>query len=278
MKKQIVLLALMMVLSSTIMYGHGNVIYNVDLDFDKELKSNVVKSAQSYLNIDEEPVGFDFDRELISVKFDRDLEYSVRINPLDNSVFGFRDDSLVNRHGETKYGEKERKVIAQKIFDSIPEDYKSELKYGEEKKLYSGTFQHTWYRYVDGIYVSGNHLEVEIDALNGDVVAWRLSIFFYPKTQIQTTPFITYKVAQQIAELRFNADPVDFNPILIIEKNKLVWVTKVKSLYPHFVAIDASDGEVLYSGSLRGDLPENYDYGREVEVIETEFINKIYNN
>lgn len=277
MKKQIVLLALMMVLSSTIMYGHGNVIYNVDLDFDKELKSNAINAAQSYLNIDEEPVGFDFDRELISVKFDRDLEYSVRINPLDNSVFGFRDDSLVNRNEEVKYDEKERKIIAQKIFDSIPEDYKSELKYGEEKKLYSGTFQHTWYRYVDEIYVSGNHLEVEIDALNGDVVAWRLSVFFYPKTQIQTTPSITYKVAQQIAELRFNADPVDFSPILIIEKNKLIWIAKVKSLYPHFVAIDSLDGNVVYSGSIRGDLPENYDYGREVEVVETDFINDIYN-
>lgn len=261
-----------------IVAAHGNIIYGINLDFDKELESNVIKSAQSYLKIKEEPIQFDFDKELIHVKFDRRLEYSVAINPVDNSVFGFRDDGLLNKDGKINYDKAERKEIAQKIFDSIPEEYKSELVYGEEKKLYSGSYKHTWYRYVDNIYVSGDHLVVEIDPSDGEVVAWRLSIFFYPKSRIKTTPAITYNVVQKIAEIRFKGDPIDFNPVLVINKDKLAWIVRVKSLYPIYVGVDASNGKVLYSGSLRDDLPEDYDYGGDVEVVETDFIKEIYNN
>jgi len=257
--------------------AHGNYIIDIDLDFDSELKSNVINSAQSYLLLDEEPIQFDFDRELINVKFDRRLEYSVAVNPLDNSVFGFRDDSLLTKGG-VNYNLEQRKTIAEKVLDNLPEEYKSELVYGGEKKLYSGSFEYTWYRKVDNILVLAEHLKVEVDASDGDVIAWKLSIFSFSDTQISTTPAITHQVAQKIAELRFKAEPVDFNPVLIIDKNKPVWITKVKSLYPHFVAIDATNGNVLYSGSVKGELPENYDYGREIKVIETNLINQIYNN
>ncbi len=101
-------------------------------------------------------------------------------------------------------------------------------------------------------------------------------MFLYPKSQIKTTPAITHKVAQKIAELKFNAEPLDFNTILIINKNKPVWVVKVKSIYPIYVGIDALNGNVLYSGSLRAELPEDYDYGREVEVVESDFIKEVY--
>lgn len=276
MKKNLIIVCLLFLLSAILISAHGNIIYDIDIDFDKELKSEVIRSAQSYLDIDEEPIQFDFDKELIVVKFDRDLEYSVEINPLDYSVFGFRDDSLLTKDEKINYGDRKRKGIAQKLFDSLPKEYTSELVYGGEKKLYSGSFTYTWYRYVNNIYVSGDHLEVEVDPFDGDIISWRLSLFMYPKSQIKTTPAITHKVAQNIAEIRFKAEPVEFNPILMIERGKLVWITKVKSLYPHFVAIDASNGDVLYSGSLRGELPENYDYGREVEVVETEFIKGIY--
>ncbi len=279
MKKVTVLLfILMFLLELSFVRGHGNIIYNIDLDFDEELKSNVIKSAQSHLNIDEEPIQFDFDRELIVAKFDRELEYSVEINPIDYSVFGFRDDSLLTKGDKIKFEKEERKKIAKKVFDNLPEEYKSELKYGEEKKLYSGSFKHSWYRHVDNIYVSGDHLEVEVDPYDGDVIAWRLSIFFYQKSQLKTNPAITYQVAQKVALIRFDAEPLDFNPILIIDKNKPIWITKVKSLYPHFVAVDALDGNVLYSGSLRADLPNDYDYGREIGVTETDFISGIYKN
>lgn len=262
---------------SSFAYAHGNYIIDISLDFDPELKSNVIQSAQSYLELDEEPKQFDFDRELISVKFDRQLEYSVDINPVDYSVFGFRDDSLLTK-GEVKYTSEQRKAIAEKMLEKLPEESRAELEYGGETELYSKSFEYNWYRKVDNILVPTEFLKVEVDATDGDIIAWKLSIFSYPKTQISTTPAITYQVAQKIAELRFKAEPVDFSPVLIIDKNKPVWITKVKSLYPHFVAVDATDGRVLYSGSVRGDLPKDYDYGREVTVVETNLINQIYDN
>jgi len=256
--------------------SHGNVISNVSLDFDSELKQNVIASAQKYLNTSEEPIEFDFDRELIAARFDRELEYSVSINPIDYSVFGFRDDRLLSRNQEKTLDKDARKELAQKIFDSLDKKYTSELLYGGEKRLYTGSYKYTWYRYIDDIYISGDHLEVEVDPVDGDIIAWRLSVFFYPKSQITTTPSITHEVAQKIAELKFNAQALDFNLILIVNKNKPVWVTKVKSLYPVFVGVDALTGNVLYSGSLRAELPENYDYGREVKVVESDFIKEIY--
>ena len=55
-------------------------------------------------------------------------------------------------------------------------------------------------------------------------------------------------------------------------------ILKVKSLYPIYVGVDALTGNVLHSGSLRAELPENYGYGREVQVVESNFIKTIYNN
>ena len=72
--------------------AHGNILYGINLDFDKELKSGVIESAQLYLSTNEKPMQFDFDRELIAAKFDSELEHSVSINPIDFSVFGFRNE------------------------------------------------------------------------------------------------------------------------------------------------------------------------------------------
>ena len=163
----------LIVISSIIVVAHSSVLYGVSLDFDKTLKSNVLKIAQEYLDINEEQLQFDYDKELITVKFDRDREYYVEINPIDYSIFGFRDDSLASGDRTINYDKNKRKTIAQKIFDIIPQAYKSELVYGEEKKLYSGTFKHTWYRYVNDIFVSNEHLEVEVDGSNGKVISWR---------------------------------------------------------------------------------------------------------
>lgn len=253
-------------------YAHGNVLYNANLDFDPELKANVVKAAQEFGDIDEEPVRFDFDKELIRVHFDRELEYSVTINPSDYSIAGFRDDSLLSREKEVNFDQDQRKEIALEIFDSLPKEIKSRLRYGGEKKLYSGTYELSWYRYHDNIYVSGDHLSIEIDPVDGDVIAWRLSVFFYPDSQIQAVPAINHRIAENIALLKMDAEKLDFDPLLVIYKTKPMWITKVRSLYPIFVGIDALDGNLLFSGTLRDELPPDYDYGRNLEIVETEFI------
>ncbi len=270
------MLAVGILLSSSTVLSHGNILYDVPLDFDQEMKAGIVKAAQEFLGIEEEPSGFDFDLELIRVHFKRSLELSVLVHPVDFTVYGFRDDSMMSSSDEIKFDESQREEIAQGIFDQIPERYQKELKYGEEKKLYTGMYKHAWYRYVNEVFVANDHLDVEVDPSTGKIISWRLSVFYYDKEDMNINPAISYEVAQKISEIRLNAEPVDFDPILMIEKDKLVWITKVKSLYPIFVEMDAMDGRVIISGSLRTVLPSNYDYGREVEVKETDLIKKIF--
>jgi len=276
MKNAIILIyGLLFLLTSVLVSAHGNIIYNIDLDFDKELESKTIKKSQEYSGINENPKSFDFDRELIKVNFDRKLEYSILINPSDYSVSGVRDNSLIKKDGKINFNQKQRKEIAEKMLDTLPKEIRSELTYGEEEKLYLGTYVHKWYRYIDGVFVSNEYLEVEIDATNGKIVSWRLSIFSYPSKDIQTSPAISHSVAQQIAQIKFGAKPTEFEPILVIEKNKPVWITKVKSLYPFYVGIDALTGEVLYSGGIKTELPKNYDTGREIKITENDLIKSI---
>jgi len=277
-KLKITLIFVLSIISASLLVNaHGNVLYGINLDFDMGIKNKIIEAAQNHLNIDENPNYLDYDHELITVKFDRFLEYSVVVNPLDFSIHGFRDDSLVVG-GNKNFNQQQRKKIAQKVFDNIPERFKEELTYGEEQKLYSGIYKHAWYRYVNGVYIANDHLEVEIDPGSGNVIAWRLSPFFYSKEEIKTIPAITHNVAQKISEIRFKAKPVDFKPILVYERRNLMWFTKVKSLYPFFVGVNALDGDVITSGSLRFELPGDYDYGREFEARESKFVSNIYNS
>ncbi len=256
--------------------AHSNVIYNISLDFDGDFKVSIFGAAKDYTGINSEPYRFDFDRELITVHFNNELDFYAEINPIDFSVSGFRNDSLIERASVVILSEAERKEIAESVFDSIPKEYSSELVYGGEKKLYSGIYKHTWYRFVNGVYIANEHLEVEVNPNSGDIVAWRLSVFSYPKELIKTIPAIDYQVAQSIAEIKFSAQRLDFNPILVVFKNEPVWIARVKSLYPIYIGIDALTGKVLFSGTPRAEIPQGYDYGREIPVIESDFIKKIY--
>ena len=75
----IFLLMVFLVLSLSLVQSHGNYIIDIDLSFDKKLESSVISAAKKFLTITEEPISFDLDRELINVKFDRQLEYSVLV-------------------------------------------------------------------------------------------------------------------------------------------------------------------------------------------------------
>ena len=97
-----------------------------------------------------------------------------------------------------------------------------------------------------------------------------------PKDKIPTTPAISYQVAQKISEIRFNAEPTEVKPILLYERNQLIWRTQIKSLYPFFGGINALTGNVLYGGAGKSDMPIDYDFGRNVEVKESSTIKKVY--
>ena len=49
--------------------AHSLYLFDISLDFDKELKSNTIEAAQKFLNTNKEPLGFDLDKGLIIVHF-----------------------------------------------------------------------------------------------------------------------------------------------------------------------------------------------------------------
>jgi len=257
-----------------IAHAHSNVLIEIDLDFDPEFKAGLAKSAQKYLDTSEEPLFFGYDKGLLKVNFDKDENIHVKVEPYEFHVFGFKDIRLVHDSGEIQYDNAQRKEKAEEIFNQIPEEYKEQLVYGEEVERYEkGIFEHTWYRYVDGIYSFGDHLEVDVDGMNGNVVSWRLSLF--EPIDAQTKPAFNSNVAQKIAELTFAATPLDFEPVLVLIKEKPAWIVKVKKLYPIYIAVNALDGKVIFTGALREKLPETYNIGKDVPIVETKLINEL---
>ncbi len=255
--------------------AHSNILYNINLDFDNQLQSGVIKAAQKFLKAKEMPKMFDYDFELIAAKFDRKLELSVLVNPADFSVFGFRDDSLVSSGKEALSPEK-RKMIAEKTFTAyVPESYQQELSYAGEKRLYQGTYEFTWFRYVSGIVAMNEHFKGEVDPVDGYVVSFRMSLFSSPKEKIQTKPAISGEVAEKIAELSLEGTPLGSGPVLIINNDRPLWLAKIKKIYPIFAGIDALDGRVVFSGNARTELPPEYSAGKDVPAVENEIIKSI---
>ena len=127
MRKHVFALVVGLCLFVPLAVAHTKFLFDIDLSFDKTLKEGAIKAAQEYLNTTKEPISFDYDRELIVVKFDRQKEYSVSIYPKDFSVHGFRDDNKVQNGKPIAVDEMKRKDIAQQEFDKIPGNYKSQL-------------------------------------------------------------------------------------------------------------------------------------------------------
>jgi len=255
--------------------AHSNILLDINLDFDLEAKEKIITAAQKFLDTNQQPVGLEYDSELIIVKFNEYPSLSVVINPFDYSVFGTEDKSKIKSSGDITTTFEQRKEIAQKIFQNIPESYQKEMKYGEERKELN-LFTHTWYRYSGNLVVPKERLEVSIDGKNGEVIGWKLQIFVKSNTFFETVPAITSKVAEKITKLRFDAKSIGFDTILIIHDSKPVWVTKMKVLYPIYIGINAIDGEILFTGGMKGILPDSYSVEKKITVIETELIKEIY--
>jgi hypothetical protein len=50
----------------------------------------------------------------------------------------------------------------------------------------------------------------------------------------------------------------------------------MKVLYPIYIGINAIDGEILFTGGMKGILPDSYSVEKKITVIETELIKEIY--
>lgn len=270
------LLSILFVLLVSLANSHGNYLFEISLDFDPEMKQGVTKAAQEFLKTRENVESYDYDRELINVRFERPFDLYVQVHPLTYEVYGFRDDNFIGKIEKENFNQIQRKEIADTIYDKIPQRIKDKLEYGGEEQEYTGVFKHTWYRYKEGVYISNDHLEVWVNPQTGQVVGWRLSPFLYELEDITVHPAITHEVAQQIALLHFDAEEIGFQPFLVVEQTGPVWITKVKGIYPFFVAVDALTGRIKYSGGTKAEFPPNYDYGREMEVRQIGLINSIY--
>lgn len=258
--------------------AHSLYLFDISLDFDKELKSNAVKAAQKFLNTNKEPLAFDLDRGLIIAHFETWQRNYVEINPLDYGVHGMRNENLKHTSGSAKLTKEQGFEIASKFFEAFPRKVKSELKYNPEVSDADGTYFYKWFRYVDGIIVVGEDMLVNIDAFNGSIIAWRLAIFDYQSNAIDAVPAITKSVAARVAEISFGAPSVhDFKPYLIISINEPVWVIRLQGqFYPYFVGVSAKDGGISFSGTLPGEVPNEYTAGNEIQAVETELVKQIY--
>ncbi len=260
---------------ASLSYGHGFILYDVDVDYDPPLKAGITRAAQEHLGLFEAPSSIDYFNEMLIVKFDRQLELSVAVHPLDFSVVGQRDDSLVQRGKKATKTEAEMKKIAEGQLAKLPEKYRSELRYGGVTKLYQGTSQFTWFRYVGDIAFLQERFEVEVDPVEGSIVYWMAHNFFYPASAITVNPAFSADVAQEAANLYLKAESTEEAPVLTVIKNYPVWLVKVKKLYPLFVALDARNGRTIFTGGLKGELPDGYSYN-SAEVVETQLIQDIY--
>lgn len=277
--KKIYLLFLFLVIFAAFAGAHSIYLFNISLDFDKELKSSVIKEAQNFLKTANEPVAFDLDNGLIMVHFEPEQRNYVEINPLGYKVYGMRNENLKHKSGLPKITKVQGFEIANKFFNNLPKEIKSELKYNNDVSEVDGTYFYKWFRHVDGILVIGEELMINVDAVNGNIIAWRLSIFDYPQGAVETNHAVSMNVAKRVAELSFSANSVEnFSPYLVISKNEPVWVNKLKGqFYPYYAGVSAKDGSIAFTGSIPGEVPEDYHAGDEMKIIETDFIKGIYN-
>src|SRR3989338_2877945 len=227
--KNILIFIFVIIICAILASAHSLFLFDISLDFDKELKSNVIKSAQKFFSTDKEPLSFDLDKGLIIAHFEPDQRKYVEINSLGYKVQGMRNEDLKHAQGAKALTKEQGMEIAKKFFGLLPEGTKSELKYDNEVTEVDETYFYKWFRHADGVLVVGEDLMVNIDAVNGKIIAWRLAIFDYPQENIDASPAISKNVAEKVAELTFNAPPANnFIPYLIIDKNEPVWVAKLQ--------------------------------------------------
>jgi hypothetical protein len=277
--KKMLTFAVIFILAIIAVSSHSAFLFDLSLDFDLDLKSNIIKSAQNYFGTANEPLSFDLDKGLINVHFEPEQSKYVQINPIDFSVSGMRDESKIHKSGKKTLSKQQGFEIANKLFENLPISVKSELKFDSDISEVRDTYFYNWYRYKDGILILDEKYMVNVDSVNGNIIAFRLMIFEYPEDLIDITPAISQNIAKRIAELSFNGPTVEnFEPYLVVYFDELLWITKIQGqFYPFFVAVNAKDGSISFTGQLRGDVPKKYNVGRNVKVIETDFIKSIYN-
>ena len=275
--KIIPIVAAILLLTSFVV-GHSLYLFDIKLDFDKDLETNVIKSAKEFMKTDKDPLSFDLDKGLIIAHFEPDNRKYVRINPIDYKVYGMQDETLRHSSGTIKFTKQQAKVIAQKLFDTFPKEISSEFVYDNDISELEGTYYFKWFRYKDGILVVGDDLFINVDAVNGNIIGYRVPILYVPKEKIITNPAITLDVAKKVAEIYANDLPLEtFQPYIVSYNGKLVWVNKLEGqFYPYYYGIDASDGSMSFVGILPGEVPESYSKGKDVPVVETDFIKNIY--
>lgn len=260
MKKPFFIFFIFLLISAIMVSAHSMFLFGISLDFDNELKSNVIKAAQKFLNATQEPIAFDLDNGLVIAHFEPEQRNFVEVHPLGYEVHGMRNENLKHNGGEKKLTKEKGYEIAEKFFNSLPDKAKAELKYNPDAAEVDNTYYYKWFRRVNGIIVAGDDFWVNVDAVNGNIIAWRLSVFEFPKESIGTVPAISRNVAKKVAELSFNNPTVlNFQPYLIVYLDQLIWVNRLQGqFYPFYVGVSAKDGSIAFNGLIPGEIPDNY--------------------
>ncbi|HLC49961.1 MAG TPA: hypothetical protein VJI97_00870 [Candidatus Nanoarchaeia archaeon] len=277
--KTFLIIVILFLFSLSLASSHSSYLFGISLDFDRELKENTINAAQKFMNTQKIPIIFDLNNGLIMVHFEPQQTNYVEIDPIDYSVHGFRNENLKHSQGTVKFSTKQAFEIAMKEFDKLSPSTKSELKYSNAVEV-DGTYFYKWFRYNNGILILNNDFFVNVDAVNGNVIAKRLAVFGYPAQLMDKNPAITGNVAKKVAELTFNLPSVEnFNPYLVINGNEMLWVSRLKGpFYPFYVGVSARDGSIAFTGVVPGEVPDNYSAGIEIKIIETDMVENIYSS
>ncbi len=247
--------------------GHSGSFTAISLDEDPPLKEAVIRAAQRFLGIREQPVGFDAINGKIAVNFDAERRRVVLVDYLPFGttgrvvIAGFKDEWRKSPGGSARITPEDARRRAEEVHRRLPKAKWGELVF-DEVTQFAGMHHVRWVRQVRGILVMGNEdFSVGVDEVSGTVVYWDVGIFDFPATMIEVTP----KVSQAEAVRRATkaaavevGEPMSldegFRPVLLIYGRELRWALRLTNGKPgtanasQYVLVPAREGEVLFRG------------------------------
>ncbi len=248
-------------------WGHSGTFTAISLDDDPRLKAAVIRAAQEFLRVKQQPVGFDSINGKIAVNFDQERKRVVLVDYLPFGttgrvvISGFKDEARKATGGAPRVTPEAAQRLAESIFQQLPREKRKELVF-DEVFQFAGMHHVRWVRQVRGILVMGNEdFSVGVDQVNGAVVYWDVGIFDFPAAMIESTPRIglaeairraTEAAAAEVGEAMQSAE--DFKPVLLIYGRELRWAVRLTNGKPgtsnanQYVLVPARDGEVIFRG------------------------------
>lgn len=241
-------------------FSYPEFAYNFTVpELNESTKQKIIESAQSYLNITQEPKSIEHDKELgiYKVLFQGEKTViSLTFDPRTLELVGYYN---LNRGGdgiETYNRDQTLQIAENQLIKSVPVTYIDELFLAEEEKS-TGYYIFVWDRQINNIEVSGEGFSTFVDYSNGNILSWSMRVG-YPASEIDTVPTLTKDQAVYVIEKAYGITPIR-EPYLRIFGKRLVWETLIPGA---FVALDTDTGETILfnptKGSNQQQLPTHF--------------------